>query len=107
MTEIQHGSVIHNKLSIINPRNLIVQHTEPDDQCDKLAVVRRRRCGFVSYHFDHLLVFVPTTVQQSFVDAPVNTTVVQGETAILQCSVANRKGAVQWTKDGFALGQFK
>jgi len=52
-------------------------------------------------------VFVPTTVQQSFVDAPVNTTVVQGETAILQCSVANRKGAVQWTKDGFALGQFK
>jgi len=52
-------------------------------------------------------VFVPTTVQQSFVDAPVNTTVVQGETAILQCSVANRKGAVQWTKGGFALGQFK
>ena len=48
---------------------------------------------------------VCTAVQQSFVDAPVNTTVVQGQTVILRCSVANRKGAVQWTKDGIALGQ--
>jgi len=46
-----------------------------------------------------------TTVQQSFIDAPTNTTVVQGQTVILRCSVANRKGAVQWTKDGFALGE--
>jgi len=47
---------------------------------------------------------VYATEQQSFIDAPRNTTVVQGQTVILRCSVANRKGRVQWTKDGFALG---
>ena len=51
------------------------------------------------------LVFVSTTEQQSFIDVPTNTTAVQGQTVILPCSVANRKGAVQWTKDGFALGK--
>jgi len=51
-----------------------------------------------------MFIFV-CTAQQSFVDAPTNTTVIQGQTVILRCSVANRKGAVQWTKDGFALGE--
>lgn len=51
------------------------------------------------------IVHVSTAVQQSFIDAPSNTTVVQGQTVILRCSVANRKGAVQWTKDGVALGE--
>ena len=45
--------------------------------------------------------------QQSFIDVPTNTTVVQGQTVVLPCSVASRKGDVQWTKDGFALGQLR
>jgi len=52
------------------------------------------------------LMFASTAVQQSFVDAPMNTTVVQGQTVILHCSVANRKGAVQWKKGELLLGQF-
>lgn len=42
---------------------------------------------------------------QSFVVAPSNQSVIQGQTAILKCQVANKKGALQWTKDGFALGK--
>ena len=49
--------------------------------------------------------YVWTTEQQSFVDAPSNATVVEGQTVILHCSVANRKGLVQWTHDTLALGQ--
>jgi len=53
----------------------------------------------------YTLKYVYYAVQQSFVDAPSNTAVVQGQTVVLRCSVANRKGAVQWTKGGIALGE--
>lgn len=42
---------------------------------------------------------------QSFLVEPSNVNVTIGQTAILKCQVLNRKGALQWTKDGFALGQ--
>ncbi|KAL8624534.1 hypothetical protein ACOMHN_005836 [Nucella lapillus] len=41
---------------------------------------------------------------QRFVERPQNTSVVQGQTVVLKCVVADRAGSVQWVKDGFALG---
>ncbi|ESP00232.1 hypothetical protein LOTGIDRAFT_141159, partial [Lottia gigantea] len=42
--------------------------------------------------------------QQSFSILPRNLSVIQGQSAELKCSVSNRRGSIQWTKDGFALG---
>jgi len=42
---------------------------------------------------------------QSFVVRPSDLSVIQGQTAVLRCRVAHMKGQLQWTKDGFALGQ--
>lgn len=42
--------------------------------------------------------------QQSFLVQPSDVSVIQGQTAQLRCTVANKQGALQWTKDGFALG---
>ncbi|XP_041373934.1 nephrin-like isoform X2 [Gigantopelta aegis] len=42
--------------------------------------------------------------KQKFRETPQNTSVIQGQTAILRCIVINRVGNIQWTKDGFALG---
>ena len=61
----------------------------------------------VSFFTCFTIVFVSAAVQQSFIDVPTNSTVVQGETVVIQCSVANRKGAVQWTQGGLALGMNK
>ena len=41
---------------------------------------------------------------QRFVQEPQNVTVKHGESVTLPCKIADRKGAVQWTKDGFGLG---
>ncbi|XP_070550962.1 nephrin-like [Ptychodera flava] len=41
---------------------------------------------------------------QSFSIVPVDTSVIEGHTAYLNCSVQNKVGTLQWTKDGFALG---
>ena len=41
---------------------------------------------------------------QHFSISPSDTVVLQGEAAILSCSVGDRKGAVQWTKNGLPLG---
>ncbi|KAK6173113.1 hypothetical protein SNE40_016632 [Patella caerulea] len=42
--------------------------------------------------------------QQQFSVFPSNISVIQGQTAELKCAVTNRRGSIQWTKDGFALG---
>ena len=42
---------------------------------------------------------------QSFVVRPTDVSVVLGQTATLHCQVAHMKGQLQWTRDGFALGQ--
>lgn len=42
---------------------------------------------------------------QHFIKKPQDAKVVQGLTAELECVIGDRKGAVQWTKDGFSLGK--
>lgn len=42
--------------------------------------------------------------QQSFRIAPSNTSANEGGLVTLKCQVDNKRGNVQWTKDGFALG---
>uniref|UniRef100_A0ABM0MI06 Nephrin-like n=1 Tax=Saccoglossus kowalevskii TaxID=10224 RepID=A0ABM0MI06_SACKO len=41
---------------------------------------------------------------QSFSVTPVYTSVIEGRTTSLNCSVQNKAGDLQWTKDGFGLG---
>jgi len=43
-------------------------------------------------------------VQQRFGVEPRDTEVIQGQDAILLCSVVNLQGPVQWLKGGFGLG---
>ncbi|XP_046635770.1 synaptogenesis protein syg-2-like isoform X3 [Daphnia pulicaria] len=42
--------------------------------------------------------------QQYFTERPQNTSVREGQMAVLRCRVGNQQGRAQWTKDGFALG---
>lgn len=42
--------------------------------------------------------------QQKFRVTPHDLQVLEGAEAMLRCEVTNLAGAVQWTKDGFALG---
>lgn len=44
-------------------------------------------------------------MQQYFAERPQNTSVREGQMAVLRCRVGNQQGRVQWTKDGFALGK--
>lgn len=44
--------------------------------------------------------------QQYFRIQPKDVKVHEGGEVILQCEVAHLGGMVQWTKDGFALGEF-
>ncbi|XP_067679249.1 nephrin-like isoform X2 [Haliotis asinina] len=41
---------------------------------------------------------------QRFSEVPKNTSVIQGQSALLRCVVRDKQGSIQWTKDGFALG---
>ncbi|ERL86859.1 hypothetical protein D910_04262, partial [Dendroctonus ponderosae] len=54
-------------------------------------------------HFLSLLLVV-SAGQQYFRVQPHDTKVQEGGEAMLECEVAMLAGAVQWTKDGFALG---
>ncbi|XP_042205852.1 irregular chiasm C-roughest protein-like isoform X2 [Homarus americanus] len=42
--------------------------------------------------------------EQRFIQEPENATAKHGENVTLSCKVEDRKGTVQWTKDGFGLG---
>jgi len=42
--------------------------------------------------------------QQVFLREPVDQTAIQGEHVTLPCRVQNKKGILQWTRDGFGLG---
>ncbi|XP_066154012.1 nephrin isoform X2 [Euwallacea fornicatus] len=44
------------------------------------------------------------STQQFFRRQPTNATVPEGQEVTLACEVSNLAGAVQWTKDGYALG---
>lgn len=45
--------------------------------------------------------------QQKFRIKPQDLQVLEGAEALLRCEVQNLGGQVQWTKDGFALGERK
>ena len=49
---------------------------------------------------------VKSQPNQFFRVKPSNADVAEGGTAIIACEVANRRGRVQWTKDGLTLGKF-
>ncbi|XP_076457833.1 nephrin-like [Babylonia areolata] len=52
-----------------------------------------------------LLILVTAVLgAQRFIERPQNISVIQGESVVLKCVVADRVGNVQWVKDGFALG---
>ena len=59
----------------------------------------------------HFLLFllavanVQSQPNQFFRVRPTNADVGEGGTAIIACEVANRRGRVQWTKDGLTLGK--
>lgn len=42
--------------------------------------------------------------RQYFKERPSNVTVVQGGDAVLRCVIGDRKGQVNWVKDGGAMG---
>ena len=44
------------------------------------------------------------TPQQTFLLEPSDQNVIQGGHATLPCRVANKRGMLQWTRDGFGLG---
>ena len=48
---------------------------------------------------------VKSQPNQFFRVKPSNADVAEGGTAIIACEVANRRGRVQWTKDGLTLGK--
>lgn len=53
------------------------------------------------------MLLLPSSVlgqQQKFRTVPHDLQVLEGAEAMMRCEVANVAGAVQWTKDGFALG---
>ncbi|KAL1433366.1 hypothetical protein MTO96_012661 [Rhipicephalus appendiculatus] len=64
--------------------------------------------GMLIRVFAGCLLLVNTGVhcqQQSFRIRPQPVEVIEGKTVELRCEVSNQAGAVQWSKDGFVLGE--
>lgn len=51
-----------------------------------------------------LTAHISYALKQNFAIEPVDRTAILGDTIILPCRVVNRVGTLQWTKDGFGLG---
>ena len=51
-----------------------------------------------------LYIFSVSGVQQ-FSIIPQDTSVIQGQTAIMKCAVQDKAGRIQWAKDGLMLGK--
>ena len=60
---------------------------------------------FASPFFAGPTVFGAKTKQQFFVVKPQDSEVGQGGSVVLPCEVGDRRGRVQWTKDGLTLGK--
>ena len=66
---------------------------------------------FVNIQSKTILFFILSAIDvksqpnQFFRVKPSNADVAEGGTAIIACEVANRRGRVQWTKDGLTLGK--
>lgn len=59
-----------------------------------------------SVHLLTVIIYAVRGQQQYFRVQPRDLKVQEGGEAMLECEVANVAGQVQWTKDGFALGEF-
>ena len=46
----------------------------------------------------------PSRLAQTFLRQPVDQTAKQGDHVTLPCQVENKRGMLQWTRDGFGLG---
>jgi hypothetical protein len=44
-------------------------------------------------------------LSQYFIERPSNMTVREGDNILLKCRVGNLQGRVQWTRNGFAMGE--
>ncbi|CAL4130583.1 unnamed protein product [Meganyctiphanes norvegica] len=51
-----------------------------------------------------LINVVVVYAEQRFADQPESVTVKHGRAVVLRCKVLDKKGIIQWTKDGFGLG---
>lgn len=63
----------------------------------------------VLYFFISAVIHAVTLVsgqQQYFRITPKDVTIHEGQELTLHCEVGNLAGAVQWTKDGYALGKY-
>ena len=49
-------------------------------------------------------IYQPGGLVQTFIRQPVDQTAKQGEHVTLPCQVENKRGMLQWTRDGFGLG---
>ena len=60
-----------------------------------------------SYFLLYLVVIVKTNCKvlvQTFMEEPENVSVREGENVTLACSVDNKVGTLQWTRDDFGVG---
>lgn len=64
------------------------------------------RCFFCFFLFSVIPVLLVGGQQQKFRVMPRDLQVLEGSEALLRCEIHSLAGAVQWTKDGFALGKF-
>ena len=62
-------------------------------------------CIILIFLFNFSAIDVKSQPNQFFRVKPSNADVAEGGTAIIACEVANRRGRVQWTKDGLTLGK--
>ncbi|KAK7106268.1 nephrin-like isoform X2 [Littorina saxatilis] len=70
-----------------------------------LSWATRRLAMKVLHVFIALTLLVSTALgAQRFQERPQDSSVIQGQTVVLKCVVADRVGRIQWVKDGFALG---
>ena len=58
----------------------------------------------ISEAFSSSHIVQPRGLVQTFIRQPVDQTARQGEHVTLPCQVENKRGMLQWTRDGFGLG---
>ena len=62
-------------------------------------------CFFAGCFLSHTEAAKSLSTQQFFSVKPHDTEVGQGGTVVLPCEIGDRRGRVQWTKDGLTLGK--
>lgn len=55
--------------------------------------------------FSSSVVEATTLQHQQFRRTPDNQTATEGDKVTLACSIINKRGVLQWTRDGFGLGE--